>query len=220
MELPILDPFGDFETEGYLRNVYGVKDLELIGHLETAVFQQEVLRTVRFLRRVPILQYEHITETHRQLFDSLYPWTGQDRSVTAPTIAIAKGGYKTLFSHPADCRLAAEYALREGQDVKYLRAHPGELFGYLAYSHPFLEGNGRTNLTVFAELARRANFHVKWEDINKQEFLDTLTAELLRPGQGTMDQLVLPYVLDGVLTEEMTARRLRVRFKPEPPADE
>jgi hypothetical protein len=35
-----------------LRNVYDVKDLELIGHLETAVFQQEVLRTLRFLRRV------------------------------------------------------------------------------------------------------------------------------------------------------------------------
>jgi hypothetical protein len=35
-----------------------------------------------------------------------------------------------------------------------------------------------------------------------------------------MDGLVLPYVKDGVLTEEMTAWRLRVRFKPELPADE
>jgi fido (protein-threonine AMPylation protein) len=71
MELQILDPFGDYETAGYLRNVYGVKDLELIGHLETAVFQQEVLRTVRALRRVQTLQYQHILETHRQFFNSL-----------------------------------------------------------------------------------------------------------------------------------------------------
>jgi len=106
MELQILDPFGDHESAGYLRNVYGVKDLELIGHLETAVFQQEVLRTVRFLRRVQTLQYEHLLETHRQFFHSLYPWAGEDRSITAPHLAIVKAGYKTLFCHPAECRRA------------------------------------------------------------------------------------------------------------------
>jgi cell filamentation protein len=220
MELKILDPFEDYETAGYLRNVYGVKDLEIVGHLETAVFQQEILGTVRFLRRLPNLQYEHVAETHRQLFISLYPWAGQDRSVTAPGIAIGKGGYSKLFAHPADCRRAAEHGLNLGQDVKYLRAHPGEIFGFLAHSHPFLEGNGRTILTMFAELTRRAGFHVRWEEIGKKEFLDTLTDELLRPSKGTMDQLVLQYVQEGVLTSEMTARRLRVRFKPEPPREE
>ena len=220
MELQVLDPFEDYETAGYLRNVYGVRDLELIGHLETAVFQQEVLGTVRYLRRVPILQYEHVKETHRQLFISLYPWAGEDRSVTAPTIAIAKGGYKTLFSHPAACRLAAEHALRHGQELKYLRAHPGEVFGALAHAHPFLEGNGRTILTIFAELTRRAGFHITWETIDKRQFLDTLTKELLEPSRGIMDQLVLPYVQEGVLTSAMMARRLRVRFKPQVVQDE
>lgn len=214
MELQILDPFGDYETAGYLRNVYGVKDLEIVGHLETAVFQQQVLGTIRYLRRVSILQYEHVRETHRQLFLSLYPWAGQDRSLTAPAIAIAKGGYNTLFSHPAACRLAAEYALERGQNFEYLRRHPGEVFGYLAHSHPFLEGNGRTILTIFAELTRRAGFYIQWDTIDKKEFLDTLTEELLQPGQGFMDKLVLPYAQEGVLTADMTARRLRVRFRP------
>lgn len=214
MELKILDPFGDYATAGYLRNVYGVKDLEIVGHLETAVFQQEVLGTVRFLRRLQNLRYEHVTETHRQLFNSLYPWAGQDRSVTAPTIAIAKGGHGTLFAHPAECRRAAEHALKLGQDVKYLRAHPGEVFGFFAHAHPFLEGNGRTILTIFAELTRRAGFYVTWEAIGKQEFLDTLTDELLRPSKGILDQLVLGYVKEGILSSEMTARRLRVKFKP------
>jgi len=80
MELQILDPFGDYETAGYLRNVYGVKDLEIVGHLETAVFQQQVLGTIRYLRRVSVLQYEHVRETHRQLFLSL-SIRGQDRTV-------------------------------------------------------------------------------------------------------------------------------------------
>lgn len=117
MELLILDPFGDYETAGYLRNAYQEKDLRLVGHLETAAFEQEIVSTV------PVLQYEHITETHYRIFNSLYPWAGQDRSIPAPGIAIAKGGYNTLFAHPSDCRRAAEYALQQGQDATYLLAH-------------------------------------------------------------------------------------------------
>jgi cell filamentation protein len=94
------------------------------------------------------------------------------------------------------------------------------VFGDFAHAHPFLEGNGRTILTIFAELTRRAGFHIDWEAIDKRLFLSALNEELLRPNRGTMDGLVLPYVKDGVLTEEMTAWRLRVRFKPELPADE
>jgi cell filamentation protein len=177
MELHILDPFEDYETAGYLRNIYGLKDQELIGHLETAVFQQEVLRTLRFLRRVQTLEYEHILETHRQFFHSLYPWAGKDRSITAPHLAIVKAGHKKLFCHPADCWRTASYALQHGQDLSHIRTHPCEVFGYLAHAHPFLEGNGRTILTVFAELTRRAGFHINWEAVDKQEFLDTFTQE-------------------------------------------
>ena len=136
MELKILDPFGDYQTEGYLRNSFKEKDLEIVGHLETAAFEAQVLQAIRSLRRRPTVDYEHITETHRQLFDSVYPWAGQDRSVNAPHIAIAKGGYKTLFAHPADIRKAAEYALNRAKDTKYLHDHPGEVFGYLAHAHP------------------------------------------------------------------------------------
>lgn len=110
MELHVLDPFGDYETAGYLRNTYQERDLLLVGHLGTAAFEQKVLATVRFLRRRPSLQDQHITETHYRLFNSLYPWAGQDRSITAPDIAIARGGYSNLFAHPAVCKRAAEYA--------------------------------------------------------------------------------------------------------------
>jgi cell filamentation protein len=212
MELAILDPFGDYETAGYLRNTYQEKDLSLVGRLETAAFEQEILGVVRKLRRCGTLEYRHITETHSQIFSSLYPWAGQDRSTTAPHLAIGKSGYVTLFAHPADVRRAAEYALERGQDKDYLRAHPGEVFGYLAHAHPFLEGNGRTILTVFAELTRRAGFFIRWEEIDKYDFLSTLTEELLQPGVSKMDALVMRYFKDGVLSNAVNARILRSNF--------
>jgi cell filamentation protein len=214
MELKILDPFGDYQTEGYLRNLFKEKDLEIVGHLETAAFESQVLQAIRSLRRQPTVNYEHITETHRQLFDSLYPWAGQDRSENAPNIAIVKAGYKTLFAHPADIRKAAEYALDRAKDTKYLRDHPGEVFGYLAHAHPFLEGNGRTILTVYAELCRRGGFHIKWEDIDKDTFLRALTDELLKPGS-SMNELLLRYAQPGALSIGRSVKQLRSNFNRE-----
>lgn len=214
MELTILDPFGDYQTEGYLRNFFKEKDLKIVGHLETAAFEAQVHQAIRFLRRQQTVQYGHITEIHRQLFDSVYPWAGQDRSQNAPNIAIAKGGYNTLFAHPVDVRKAAEYALNMAKDRNYLRKRAGEIFGYLAHSHPFLEGNGRTILTIYAELCRRGGFHVKWEEIDKDTFLQVLTDELLKPGS-SMDKLLLPYLRSGILSVEKAAVQLKLNFNRE-----
>jgi cell filamentation protein len=211
MELDILDPFGDFQSAGYLRNVYCEKDLRIVGHLETAAFREQVGQTVLYLRGVSELEYEHITQAHRMLFGSVYPWAGQDRLETAPHLKILKGGYKNLFALPDSIRIAAEYALRLGKDAAHLRAHPGEVFGYLAHAHPFLEWNGRTILTVYAEMTRRSGFHVAWEAIEKGAFLRALTEELLQPGTA-MDALVLPYMRDGVLAMENVADRLDLNF--------
>jgi cell filamentation protein len=85
----------------------------------------------------------------------------------------------------------------------------------LAHAHPFLEGNGRTILTIYPELSRRAGFHVEWEAIDKAQFLETLTQELLKPGKSIMDELVLRYVRPGALSVGVTASRLKVNFKRE-----
>lgn len=211
MELNVLDPFGDYQTEGYLRNFSKEKNLQIVGHLETAAFETQVHQVIRHLRRQPNIYYEHITETHKRLFDSVYPWAGKDRSENAPNIAIAKGGYNNLFVHPADIRRAAEHALELAKNANHLRIHPGQVFGYLAHAHPFLEGNGRTILTVYAELCRRGNFHIKWEAIDKDEFLGALTEELLRPGK-SMDELLLPHMKQGGLSVERAAGQLRLNF--------
>jgi cell filamentation protein len=214
MELKILDPFGDYQTEGYLRNFFKEKDLTIVGRLETLAFEDHVHEAIHFLRRLPAINYEHIIETHRRLFESVYPWAGQDRSENAPQLAIVKAGIKELFAHPADIRKAANYALDRGKNATHLRQHPGEVFAYFAHAHPFLEGNGRTILTVYAELCRRGGFHIKWESIEKKPFLDALTEDLLNPGN-RMDELLLDYVREGTLSAREAAVQLKLNFNPE-----
>jgi cell filamentation protein len=214
MELAILDPFGDYESAGYLRNFLKEKDQGIVAHLEAAAFEDQIHGVIRFVRRLPKISYENLTEIHRRFFESVYPWAGRDRLETAPNIAIGKAGIPNMFAHPADVRRAADYALRRAHDVRDLRQHPGEIYGYFAHAHPFLEGNGRTILTVFAEMCRRADFHVRWEKIEKRPFLEALTDELLHPGS-RMDEFISPYLRPGSLSAKKSAVQLSFNFNRE-----
>lgn len=149
------DPFGDFESRGYLRNNEGVKDPAEVKRLEHEIFRDHVGGAVAALRTDKALGYEDVLETHRRLFQTMYPWAGQDRTENAPDIAIVKGGRSDLFAYPDEIRRAAAHALTRGQKVEIMRERPGEVMGLLAYAHPFLEGNGRTIMVLHGEMCRR-----------------------------------------------------------------
>lgn len=201
------DPFGDRDTRGYLRNRLGTNDPALIAQLEAHSFAANVLPALNALKASPSVGYDQLLDTHRHLFSSVYPWAGQDRTTLAPNIAISKAGVSDLFAHPADVRRAADYGLGMGLDARHMRAKPGEVFGALAYAHPFLDTNGRTIMVVHADLARRAGFHIDWSQIGKPEFLTALTAELRKPGSA-LDALLLPHARSGPLPTEHAAASL------------
>ncbi|MCB1468616.1 MAG: Fic family protein [Rhizobiaceae bacterium] len=187
------DPFGDYATRGYLRNTQGADELTA-KRLEHAAFRSEVGYALDSLKTKPSLSYEDVLQTHAKLFSSVYPWAGEDRTIHAPNRAIGKNGNFDLFSHPGDSRRAVETALNMASDPQTMRSKPGEVMGYLAFGHPFLDGNGRTIMTVHSELCRRAGMHIDWSQTNKEDYLNALTRELERPGKGHLDSYSKPCV--------------------------
>jgi len=210
------DPFGDFATRGYLRNTAGEADPGRVRRLEHGAFSDNVVAALDSLRAVPQLRYEHVLQANRVLFGDLYPWAGQDRAALAPSLAIGKAGRYDLFAHPGDVRRAVEYGLDMARDPASLRSRPGEVFGTLAYAHPFLETNGRTLMTVHADLTRRAGFHIDWPSIGKGEFLAALTEELRKPGTA-LDRLLAPHILPGPQPLHTTAAKLAANLGLNPP---
>jgi fido (protein-threonine AMPylation protein) len=93
-----------------------------------------------------------------------------------------------------------------------LGKNPGEIFGFFAHAHPFLDGNGRTILTVYSELCRRAGFLIDWPQIPKSDFLMALTKELMRPSAGYLDSLLRPYMKEVKLSARKMARHLSDNF--------
>jgi cell filamentation protein len=166
------DPFGDFATRGYLRNSQKEKDPAIVRRLEHSSFMTGIDDAFAQLAKKKPLIYADVLSTHRILFDAVYPWAGQDRTTTSPDIAVSRGG--VLFAHTNYIQNAVIHALKLGNDPKTMLAKPGEVMGYLAHGHPFLDGNGRTIMVIHAVLAQRAGFSIDWAATDKNAFLEAL----------------------------------------------
>jgi len=198
------DPFGDFETQGYLRNLAKEKDPEIVRRLEHTSFTTGLDAAFERLAKVKHLSYPDVLETHRILFEAVYPWAGQDRLKDAPGVAVSKG--TILFARPEDIQRAVDFALNHGQDKKFMAAKPGEIMGYLAYGHPFLDGNGRTIMVVHGVLAQRAGFSIDWAATGKVDYLSALTKELDSPGKGYLDRYLKPFMREAVPDDRLAEK--------------
>jgi cell filamentation protein len=197
------DPFYDFASRGYLRNNAGLHDPTAVKEYEHRAFLAKLDQAFQNLARIDRLTYRDVLDTHKTLFEAVYPWAGQDRMQTAPDIAVSKGDI--LFAHPKDAHTAVEYALQLGHDKDLMASKPGEIMGYFAYGHPFLDGNGRTIMVVHTELAQRAGISIDWAATDKTAYLTALTRELDSPGQGHLDAYLKPYVRAAVGQQNLAA---------------
>jgi cell filamentation protein len=204
------DPFGDFETQGYLRNLANEKDAGILRPIEFLSFVAGIDAALERLTRVELVPYPDVLETHRLLFDFIYPWAGQDRLIIAPDLAVAKG--PLLFARPRDIRPAVEFALRHAQDTKFMAAKPGEIMGYLAYGHPFLDGNWRTMMPIHAVLAQRAGFRIDWAATVKLDYESVLMQELDDPGNSHLDRYLSRFMRDAVANDQLANEIVRASY--------
>lgn len=127
------DPFGDGIERGYLRNIHGLPTGKRLKDLEHQDFVAFLPDTLAWLSGVEAPDYSDLLTVHRELFVGIYP--GQDRYALFPNSVVNKGA--TVFAFSNNIQRAFEI----GCSAKII---PGQTLGHWAYSHPFLEGNGRT----------------------------------------------------------------------------
>jgi cell filamentation protein len=201
------DPFGDFERRGYLRNVARTKDMKIVRQMEHASFTTGLDAALTNLISQKQLSYDDVLGTHKILFDAVYPWAGQDRLTVAPHLVVSKGSdrEKISFAYPQDIRRAIDYGLDHGQDKKFIAAKPGEIMGYFAHGHPFLDGNGRTIMVLHCVLAQRAGFSIDWAATTKNDYLAALTKELDDPHKGHLDTYLGRFVRSAISPDTFAA---------------
>jgi cell filamentation protein len=207
----VFDPFEDYETKGYLRNIEGIKDLNVLKYQEHAFFESNLETALKYLGKIRgAITYAQFVEVHGILFREFYPWAGQDRHMLGVGRLVGKGS-RVQFEASEQCRRAVEWGLDMGNNPETMRLRPGTVMGAFAWGHPFLDGNGRTMLLVHAELCFRANFAINWLASRKDNYLNALTREIEDPQNNHLNTYLLPLVVpansDGALLQQLRSLR-------------
>ena len=130
--------------------------------------------------------FEFYCALHRELFQDLYSWAGELR-----TIELSKKG--TRF-YPADelqqygqakFRYLAEENEFRGLGKDELAAKAAEFYHELNMLHPFREGNGRTERLFFTLLIRRCGYRINFSECD----MDALMIATIYAAQGVSTYL-------------------------------
>lgn len=151
-----------------LKNKFDLRDADQLDRFE----REAVLN--RLSQGVPGGEFDlaHLKAIHRHLFQDVYDWAGELR-----TVEIAKGGSQFQFRR---------YLATGMQDVhrrlvaaNYLRSLPpndfareaGEIMGDVNYVHPFREGNGRVQALYLEQLAAQAGYTLDLMHLDKDSWI-------------------------------------------------
>jgi cell filamentation protein len=123
------------------------------------------------------LDFVHYCAIHRHLFQDVYAWAGQPR-----TVRISKGG--NPFCFPENIVTQSTKLFRELRQADYLQNldlqefadKAAHFLSELNAIHAFREGNGRSQLTFFALLAENAGHPLQLDKLDPDEMLAAMIA--------------------------------------------
>ncbi len=136
-----------------LRNKLGISDEDELD------YRERELVSMRRREGIPAGRFDlkHLRAIHRQLFQDVYDWAGELR-----TVEISRGGsqfqlrrFMEVGMADVHRRLVAADFLRRLEPDAFVR-QAAEIIGDVNYVHPFRDGNGRTQLLYLDQLAEQA----------------------------------------------------------------
>ena len=123
------------------------------------------------------LDFRHYCNIHRHLFQDVYTWAGEVRSVR-----MSKDGNPFCFPEHIDAQAAKLFAdLKAANFLKSLSAtefstEAAHFLGELNAIHAFREGNGRTQLSFLSLLADRADHPLDLKRLKPKAMLAAMIA--------------------------------------------
>jgi len=162
----------------YTNSTVLVNKLDLQNQAELDAFEAEI-SSARAEEPLPDgqLDFAHYKAIHHHLFQDVYQWAGQVR-----TVRISKGG--NPFCFPENIEGQAGKLFNDLRSENYLRNLDPRTFSEKAAHflaelnaiHAFREGNGRSQLTFFAMLADFAGHPLEIEKLDPDEMLAAMIA--------------------------------------------
>lgn len=165
------DPYLDPRT-GILANKVGARTQ---SELDVAEGELVPFRAVQ-LDDHPIqgrFDLDHLRAIHRHLFQDVYPFAGEVRTVNIHKLNDPGSGFFPIERFAA----GAAYVFGDLAGDKFLRDRTPERFvtgvakhfDAINHLHPFREGNGRTQRIFVGQLAAAAGYRIDWRAITPEQ---------------------------------------------------
>ena len=152
-----------------LKNLRDIRDSDILAGFEAEATSRRIIQLIN--SPVPgRFDTEQLKAIHKHIFQDVYTWAGQFR-----TVNISKDGH--AFGAAAFVEPALNDLLRKLSVENYLQAvnpkvfatRAGFFLGEINAAHPFREGNGRTQREFIRELGFRGGFMVDWSRITRDQ---------------------------------------------------
>lgn len=155
-------------TYAVLKNKLNIRDpikLDRIERRLVSALSAENVPTGKF-------DLAHLKAIHRHLFQDIYDWAGQIR-----TVEISKGGSQFQFRRFIETGMAdvhrrlVELNFLKRLSAKAFSDHAGEIIGDVNHVHPFREGNGRVQMLYLRQLAEQAGHSIDVTMIEREAWM-------------------------------------------------
>lgn len=168
-----------------LVNKLNIRDQKQLDENEALITSVKILQ-IELQPMVSEPDFSYLKDLHRCLFEELYDWAGQVR-----TINISK--MRTAFCPADQIAQTAQSIFDRLHACNYLRDLPrpelvdelADLYDSINYLHPFREGNGRVQRLYFRQLARWIGHSLNFAAVDS----DRMMIATIRASAGVMDDL-------------------------------
>ena len=174
-----------YEGTTCLINKLNIRDEAILSDYEAGL---TIIKTMA-LEKEPIngnFDFEHYKSIHKYLFEDLYDWAGEIR-----TVNLSKNG--TQFADANEIERIAEACFKQLADNNYFQNmsfndfidNIVDFYCVTNMLHPFREGNGRVQRLFIAQLIRFNGYDINFNDIDSDE----LMIATIQSANGITDQI-------------------------------
>lgn len=162
-----------YEGTSVLINKADIRDQSALDEFELSMYLSRAGEPLPSGR----LDYPHYRSIHRHLFQDVYAWAGEPR-----TIRLGKGG--SVFAYPEHLQRVMNATFADLARQDHLQGLPPARFASAAAlflsevnaAHPFREGNGRIQLAFLKVLCLNAGHHFDDDALDPQRTLAAMIA--------------------------------------------
>jgi cell filamentation protein len=179
------DPYA-YPGTSVLQNRLDIRDAGILEAFEVEI------STLRAEEPLPHGRFDpaHYCSIHHHLFQDVYEWAGQYR-----TVRTSKGGNAFCYPEHISAQMEALFrsirggeAFAEKSRSKFLR-EAARFLGELNAIHPFRKGNGRAQLAFLGLIGATARYPFAFERIDRNAFLQAMIESFLGRFEGLTAEL-------------------------------